>query len=248
MTSYCYCCGYFLFIYLLFIYLRVFTLLISRKVAGQVIWVTSYWFSCAQIGKLLVFLLNPNYDLDLACFALHLVYHPRAKKVLDAVLTSSGGPKVTDLQGFSTSVIYTKYCEIKHNTFTFLIQKFKSRLQEFRKRILKRKFIEMHILLMLLSFRVFIFIFISLFSNFRLIGQGNSDFEIQEIFACEIWNLGFGIRNTAQGIRNPANDWSPWIQVPLTRNLESSIPAIRIMIAYGLSILLALKDELWIGN
>ena len=157
MTSYCYCCGYFLFIYLLFIYLRVFTLLISRKVAGQVTWYTSSWFSCAQIGKLLVFLLNPNYDLDLACFALHLVYHPRAKKVLDAVLTSSGGPKVTDLQVFSTSVIYTKYCEIKHSTFTFLVQKFKCRLQEFRKRILKWKFIETH---MLLSFGVFIFIYI----------------------------------------------------------------------------------------
>ena len=104
--------------YYLFIYLRVFTLLISRKVAGQVIWFTSYWFSCAQIGKLLVFLLNPNYDVDLACFALHLVYHPRAKKILDAILTSSGGPKVTDLQGFSTAVIYTKYCEIKHSTFS----------------------------------------------------------------------------------------------------------------------------------
>ena len=146
--------------YYLFIYLRVFTLLISRKVAGQVIWFTSYWFSCAQIGKLLVFLLNPNYDLDLACFALHLVYHPRAKKILDAILTSSGGPKVTDLQGFSTAVIYTKYCEIKYSTFTFLVQKFKSRLQEFRKRILKWKFRETHILLMLLSFCVFIFIYI----------------------------------------------------------------------------------------
>ena len=146
-----------LFICLFIIYLRVFTSLISRKVAGQVIWLTSCWFSCAQIGKLLVFLLNPNYDLDLACFALHLVYHPRAKKILDAVLTSSGGPKVTDLQGFSTAVIYTKYCEIKHSTFTFLVQKFKCRLQEFRKRILKWKFIETH---MLLSFCVFIFIYI----------------------------------------------------------------------------------------
>ena len=173
MTSYCYeilvftvlivkivVVTFYLFIYLFIIYLRVFTSLISRKVAGQVIWFTSYWFSCAQIGKLLVFLLNPNYDLDLACFALHLVYHPRAKKVLDAVLTSSGGPKVTDLQGFSTSVIYIIYCEIKHSTFAFLIQKFKSRLQDFRKRILQWKFIEMHILLMLLSFCVFIFIYI----------------------------------------------------------------------------------------
>ena len=172
MTSYCFeilvltvlivkivVVTFYLFIYL-FIYLRVFTLLISRKVAGQVIWFTSYWFSCAQIGKLLVFLLNPNYDLDLACFALHLVYHPRVKKILDAILTSSGGPKVTCLQDFSTSVIYTKYCEIKHCTFTFLVQKFKSRLQEFRKRILKWKFIETHILLIPLSFCVFIFIYI----------------------------------------------------------------------------------------
>ena len=144
----------YLFNYLFFIY-EFFKLLISRKVAGQVTWYTSSWFSCAQIGKLLVFLLNPNYDLDLACFALHLVYHPRAKKVLDAVLTSSGGPKVTNRQGFSTSVIYIMYCEIKHSTFTSLIQKFKSRLQDFRKRILKWKFIETR---MLLSFCVFIFI------------------------------------------------------------------------------------------
>ena len=99
-----------------------------------------------------------------------------------------------------------------------------------------------------LIFLCIYFYLYSLFSNFRPIVQGNSDFEIWEIFACEICILGFGIQNTAQGIRNPANDWSPWIQVPLTRNLESSIPAIRIMIAYGLSILLALKDELWIGN
>ena len=35
----------------------------------------------------------------------------------------------------------------------------------------------------------------SLFSNFRPIVQGNSDFEIREIFACEF--------------QNPANDWNP---------------------------------------
>lgn len=50
----------------------------------------------AQIGKLLVFLLNPNNDLDLSCFALHLVHHPRAKKILETVLTSSGGPKLRE--------------------------------------------------------------------------------------------------------------------------------------------------------
>lgn len=158
---------FFLFDIYLLLYLRVFTLLMSWKVAGQVMWFTSYWFSCAQIGKLLVFLLNPNYDLDLACFALHLVYHPRAKKILEAVLTSSGGPKVIEQQPSSTSGIYAKYCGIKHSTFIFVIQKFNTRLQEFRKRILKWKFIETHIPLMLLSFCVFIFINISLFSNFR---------------------------------------------------------------------------------
>ena len=31
---------------------------------------------------------------------------------------------------------------------------------------------------------------------------------IWENFACGIWNPGFGIRNTAQGIRNPTNDWN----------------------------------------
>ena len=44
---------------------------------------------------MLVFLLNPNRDLDLSCFALNLVHHPRAKKIIETVLTSSGGPKVT---------------------------------------------------------------------------------------------------------------------------------------------------------
>ena len=32
--------------------------------------------------------------------------------------------------------------------------------------------------------------------------------------------LGFGIRNTDQGMRNPANDWSPE-SLPLTKNPES---------------------------
>ena len=34
--------------------------------------------------------------------------------------------------------------------------------------------------------------------------------------------LGFGIRNTAKGIRNPTNDWNPGIQVPLKKNPEFS--------------------------
>ncbi|KAL9952715.1 hypothetical protein ACROYT_G040007 [Oculina patagonica] len=50
----------------------------------------------AQVGKLLVFLLNPNRDLDLSCFALNVVHHPRAKKIIETVLTSSGGPKLRE--------------------------------------------------------------------------------------------------------------------------------------------------------
>ena len=52
------------------------------------------------------------------------------------------------------------------------------------------------------------------------------DSEIQEIFACEIWNGGnsaCGIwypRNTVQGIWNPANDWSPESSV---QNPESRV-------------------------
>ena len=48
---------------------------------------------------------------------------------------------------------------------------------------------------------------------------GNLDSGVLEIFACEIRNpqkfavesgvLGFGIRNRAQGIRNPTNEWNP---------------------------------------
>ena len=41
-----------------------------------------------------------------------------------------------------------------------------------------------------LVFLCIYFYLYSLFSNFRPIVQGNSDFEIQEIFACEIWNPG----------------------------------------------------------
>ena len=42
-----------------------------------------------------MFLLNPSQDLDLSCFALNLVHHPRAKKIIETVLTTSGGgPKV----------------------------------------------------------------------------------------------------------------------------------------------------------
>ena len=37
----------------------------------------------------------------------------------------------------------------------------------------------------------------------------NPDSGIQEIFACGIRILGFGFRNTAQGIQNPTNDWNP---------------------------------------
>ena len=39
--------------------------------------------------------------------------------------------------------------------------------------------------------------------------QGNSDSVVQQIFAVESGIPGFGIRNTAQGIRNATNDWNP---------------------------------------
>lgn len=35
---------------------------------------------------------------------------------------------------------------------------------------------------------------------------------IGEIFACGIWNPGFGIRNPDQAIRNPANDWNRYAE------------------------------------
>ena len=42
-------------------------------------------------------------------------------------------------------------------------------------------------------------------------------------FACGIGILGFGNRNTAQGIRNPTNIWNPEpSKVPLTKNSKSS--------------------------
>ena len=41
---------------------------------------------------------------------------------------------------------------------------------------------------------------------------------IQQIFALEQGILGFGIGNTAQGIRNPSKEWNP---LPGIQNLES---------------------------
>ena len=38
--------------------------------------------------------------------------------------------------------------------------------------------------------------------NFRLVESG-----IREIFSAESGMLGFGIRYSAKGIRNPTNDW-----------------------------------------
>jgi len=35
--------------------------------------------------------------------------------------------------------------------------------------------------------------------------------------------LGFGIRNTAQGIRNPTNDWNPILFSPLTWGEKQTI-------------------------
>ena len=37
----------------------------------------------------------------------------------------------------------------------------------------------------------------------------NQDFRIREFLLVESGILGFGIRNTAQGVRNPTNDWNP---------------------------------------
>ena len=53
---------------------------------------------------------------------------------------------------------------------------------------------------------------------------GNPNTATREIFACGIQNPAYfcrGIRNTAQGTRNPSTDWNP-IQVPLTKNPVSS--------------------------
>ena len=53
--------------------------------------------------------------------------------------------------------------------------------------------------------------------------------EIWEILRVESGILGFGIRNTAQGIRNPVNDWNPECKFHLQRlesstwNLESTV-------------------------
>ena len=35
--------------------------------------------------------------------------------------------------------------------------------------------------------------------------------------------LGFGIRNTAQGIRNPINDWNPIFKNPESKNVLDSL-------------------------
>ena len=37
--------------------------------------------------------------------------------------------------------------------------------------------------------------------------QGDTDFRIREIVVSGSGILRFGIHNSAQGIRNPANDW-----------------------------------------
>ena len=39
-------------------------------------------------------MLNPEQDLDLSYFVLHLAHHPHAKKILNSVLKNSGGTKV----------------------------------------------------------------------------------------------------------------------------------------------------------
>lgn len=61
---------------------------------------SSFWISSFQFGKLMVFLLNSSDDLDLPCFALRLAYHSRAKKIIESVLTTGGGTKVTLQRSF----------------------------------------------------------------------------------------------------------------------------------------------------
>ena len=56
--------------------------------------INSFFFD-SQLGRLLVYMLNPCKDLGLACFALHLSNHARASEILTVVLTGSGaGTKV----------------------------------------------------------------------------------------------------------------------------------------------------------
>ena len=58
--------------------------------------------------------------------------------------------------------------------------------------------------------------------------QGNPDSGIREFLIVESRILGFGIRNTAQGVRNPTNDCNPefkfhWQKLESsTLNLEST--------------------------
>ena len=42
--------------------------------------------------------------------------------------------------------------------------------------------------------------------------KGNPDSGIREFLLMESGILGFGIRNTVQGIRNPTNIWNPAFQ------------------------------------
>ena len=51
--------------------------------------------------------------------------------------------------------------------------------------------------------------------------------ECQKFLLVESGILGFGIRNTAQGIKNPSNHWNPESKVPLIKtgiqHMESEI-------------------------
>ena len=59
-----------------------------------------------QLGRLLVYMLNPCQDIRLACFALHLANHPRASDILNNVLTvSSAGTKVGNQPLFRFMVV-----------------------------------------------------------------------------------------------------------------------------------------------
>ena len=52
--------------------------------------------------------------------------------------------------------------------------------------------------------------------------ESRLNLEFENILLVELKILGFGIRTTAQGIRNPTNDWNPESKFRWQR-LESSI-------------------------
>lgn len=82
---------------------------------------SSFWISSFQFGKLMVFLLNSSVDLDLPCFALRLAYHSRAKKIIESVLTTGGGTKVTLQSSFYSG----KRMDWVENIFNLMIREWR---------------------------------------------------------------------------------------------------------------------------